>query len=725
MTNPSKVQRRSVQATGSGSALELMGDGLVLSLASVADSFIPWGTAPKRRDRQLREFWPTEPILASALYNIVIRNAAFSWTIEGPERTVAAVQDMLQTADFGKGWRHFITKIGTDLFSQDNGAFIEIIRAADSATAPVVGIAHLDAMRCTRTADPDFPVNYVDRKGVIHRMAWYQIQALSEFPSPVETMYGTQLCAVSRVLRAAQVLRDIGIFQREKIAGDNPNAIYLIGGISSKAMSDAMEQHKTKQTERGMTRYIIPLVMASMDPTATISVDSIDLKSLPDGFDLEEAMKWYINQLALGFGADYQDFAPLPGRNIGSSTQSLVLHEKSRGRGPAMFMSMIEQVFNFQGILPANVVFRYDEQDVAADMEQADLEKTTAETLNLYVVNLTLTPAAARQIMLDKGMLSPEIFESLQEEPDLTTDVVAQQDEPVDATTPSGHTGGVQTAARHDDDDDGNPKKKPRRRRNRPYNSKAEGDLPPMFAEDERLALEETMESEMAAVLDRAFRKARGIMGLPPVSAAAKAWAHWGNKQEPPDIFDNEAFWLAFQTDAVNTMLPLVRQGALQAAQVNLDLGVAVNMDLINAEVLSFSERYATAWWDQIEVASQNSLRRAVTTWQQGGLGNRGLPDLVKAIEPTFGKARAERIAVTEVTQIFDEGNRLAHNSGGIEEEEWQTVEDSLVDNEICKPLNGRRFPTNEGPRPVKDTHIGCRCARIGVGTDDRIIGGS
>ncbi len=724
MTNPSSVQRRSVQATGPGTALELMGDGLVLSLASVADSFTPWGLAPKQRDRELRAFWPTEPVLASALYSIAIRNAAFSWTIEGPERTVAAVQDMLQTADFGKGWRHFITKIGTDLFTQDNGAFMEVIRAADSPTAPVVGIAHLDAMRCTRTADPDFPVNYVDRKGVIHRMAWYQIQALSEFPSPVETMFGTQLCAVSRVLRAAQVLRDIGIFQREKIAGDNPNAIYIVGGVSSKMMSDAMEQHKTKQAERGMTRYIIPLVIASMDPTATVSVESIDLKSLPDGFDIEEAMRWYINQLALGFGADYQDFAPLPGRNLGSSTQSMVLHEKSRGRGPATFMSMMSQVFNFQGILPANVLFRYDEQDVAADMEQADLEKTTAETLDLYVQNATLTPAAARQVMLDKGMLSPEIFESLQEGPDLTTNVVAQEDEPVDAATPSGHTGGIQTAARHDDDDDENPKK-PRPRRRRRYNSKAEGDLPPMFAEDERLALEETMEDEMAAVLDRAFRKARGIMGLPPVSAAAKARALLGNKQEPPDIFDDDAFWTTFQADAVTTMLPLARQGALQAAQVNLDLGVAVNMDLVNAEVLSFSERYATAWWDEIEVASQNSLRRAVTTWQEGGLGRRGLPDLVKAIEPTFGKARAERIAVTEVTQIFDEGNRLAHNSGGIEEEEWQTVEDAAVDSEICRPLNGRRFPTNEGPRPVKDTHIGCRCARLGVGDNDRVVGGA
>jgi len=127
-----------------------------------------------------------------------------------------------------------------------------------------------------------------------------------------------QLCAVSRILRAAQYLRDIATYQREKVGGDNPNAIYLVGGVGSKVISDAMEQHKARQAERGMVRYVIPLIVGSLDPTATVAVEQIDLKSLPDGFDTEEAMKWYINQLALGFGADYQDFAPLPGRALGS-----------------------------------------------------------------------------------------------------------------------------------------------------------------------------------------------------------------------------------------------------------------------------------------------------------------------------------------------------------------------------------------------------------------------
>jgi SPP1 gp7 family putative phage head morphogenesis protein len=711
-----QVQRRSVQETGPISALESAGDGLVLRLSTVADSFTPWGAFPRRRDWELRQFWPTEPILASALYTTIVRNAAFSWTLEGPPQSVKAVQGMLHRSDFGRGWSSFITKFAIDLMTQDNGAFVEVIRATDSPTAPVWGLANLDAGRCRRTADPDFPVIYVDRKGRLHKMKWYQVHIEAEFPSPVETMFGMQLCAVSRVLAAAQLLRDISVYQREKIGGDNPNAIYLVGGVPSQTITDAMTQHKKKQAERGMARYVVPLVVASLDPTATVSVAEIALKTLPDGFDTEEAMRWYINQLAMGFGADYQDFAPLPGKGLGTSTQSKVLHDKARGRGPAMFMSMIENMLNFHGILPGNVLFRYDEQDVQADLQQAELEKTTAETLTMLVEKGVLTPEAARQQLLDKGMISNELFMAIQEGRDLTPDIVAQDTEPAETGDPSGLTGGVMTAERYHTADD-------------KADDKADDDDEPVFAdfqEAEKLDLEATMQARMAVVLDRAFRNARKVMGLPSTLPGSRAMgdvrAALGRKAGPEDIFTNDEFWSAFKDDAIAAMGPMVSQGALEAAQFNVGLGISVDMNLVNQEVLGLSKRFTTQWWDELEVGTRKGLRTAVVSWQEGGLGRRGLPDLTRALEPVFGRARAERIAVTEVTQIFDEGNRIAHNAAGIETEEWQTVRDAKVD-DICRTLDKKRFPTNSGPRPVKDTHINCRCARLPVSSQGETLG--
>ncbi len=696
MTSPSEVQSRSVQVSGESTGMELATDSLVLQLQTAADSFVPWGKSPKQRDAQLRNFWPTEPILASALYAVCLRNANFSWTLEGGEQTVAIVQDIMANSDFGKGWQHFMVKVCVDLFTQDNGAFIEIIRQENRPDSPVVGFAHLDASRCTRTSDPDFPVVYSDRKGVLHRLAWFQVEALAEFPSPVESMFNMQMCAVSRILRAAQYLKDIGIYNREKVAGDNPNSVFLVGGVTEATITGAMVDHKKNQAERGMTRFVIPLIVASLDPTANISVEQIKLKELPDSFDLEESMRWYINQLALGFGGEYQDFAPLPGRSIGSSTQSLVLHMKSRGRGPAMFMKMMEFLFNYHGLLPSNVTFAFDEQDTEADLEQADLEKTTAETLNIHVQNTTLSPEAARQILLDKGMLSQELFDAEQEGEDLTADVTAEQDEPVDPDQPTLTTGGTRTAARH-----------PRRRRRKPKkdddksgSSKQEEDLAD-FGEDERLALEAIMADRMEAVLAKHGKEARKIMGLSEKRRPLRS-----SKQEPEDILTADAFWTAFRADAISTMEPLATQTALEAVEVNIGLGIEVDLALVNDDVLAFTARYTNDWWDTLEASTRRSMRRSITAWQTGGLGRQGLPDLAKALAPQFGRGRAERIAVTEVTRIFDEGNKLAHERGGIEEEEWQTARDDNVE-PICKPLDGERFATNEGPRPVTDTHVG------------------
>ena len=487
-------------------------DDLVIGLATAADNFVPWGKDPKRRDQQLRQFYPTEPILASAVYSLAIRNATFSWTLEGPERTVEAVQDMLAMSDLGAGWQAFTSKLSVDVMTQDNGGFIETIRERDEVDAPVLGLAHLDAGMCTRTGNSETPVIYQDSKGTFHRLKRHQVVPVVELPSPVQAMRGMQLCAVSRVLRAAQLLRDIGIYQREKVAGNNPAAIHLIGGVSTKRITDAMIEHKDRQTAAGMQRFIIPLVIASIDPSVRVSHETIDLKSLPDGFDIDDSMRWYINQLALGFGVDYQDFAPLPGRGIGSSTEALVLHLKSRGKGPGFWMKLFEYTMNFHGLIPRNTTFSYDEQDVEADLEEAELEKIQSDSIKAYVDTGVLDPQAGRQILLDNGTISEETFDRLSEEGDITTEVTAIDVEPVEnkAVTQLRESMRKRRNRRR-------MSKLPRKRYAQVSEATSER---PDFAEAQRLTIEEELAEAMDDVLGRAMRRARDIMGLEGVEAA-------------------------------------------------------------------------------------------------------------------------------------------------------------------------------------------------------------
>jgi hypothetical protein len=389
------------------------GNDLIISIASVADDIQPWGTRPAFRDRQLRSFWHTEPILASAIYSTASRYAAFGWHLEGPDRMVNIITRLLHSVEFGKGWITLISKVLIDLFTQDNGAFVEVIRTDNTPTSPVVSLNHLDANKCVRTGRREEPVIYYDRLMVPHEMKWYQILDFTEFPSPIESMNGMQYCAVTRLLRAAQILRDISIYKREKISGRFTRAVHLVSGVAQKSITDVLDAQQLNATNEALVRYIQPAIIASLDPTATVAVATLNLASLPDGFDEEIAMRWYINQLALAFGSDYQDFAPLPGGNLGTAQQSQTLHLKSRVRGSLLFMRMVEQAFNYQGIMPPTVKFEFGDQDFTENIEDARVKQMRALERKLRLESGEISPQVARLLAVQTGDLDDDMIAEL------------------------------------------------------------------------------------------------------------------------------------------------------------------------------------------------------------------------------------------------------------------------------------------------------------------------
>ena len=390
----------------------------ILSFASFADTIEAWGRNIKLRDKQLREFFPTESMLASAVYSTSIRNASFDWEIVGadpskpkPKNTIAAVTRMLRNFDRGRGWVRGIVKTFVDLYTQDNGAFWEVIRSDDKPDAPVLNIAPLDAGRCRRTGNPLIPVIYTDRRGREHLLKWYQVVTLEEFPVSIENLYNIQICAVSRALRAAQILRDVAIYKHEKVSGQNTRAISFVSGVSRAELEEALELTAAHNENKGFVRYSQPVVIPGVDPTNPVSVATIDIASLPDGYDEETTYKWYLAQLALAFGVDYQEFAPLPGGALGSGHQAEILHLKTRGKGPAMIMALLEHVINFSGIIPANVRFTFKQADVRAESEKAEARFLRGKDRALRLNAGELDAEAAMQLAVQDGDLPEYMLE--------------------------------------------------------------------------------------------------------------------------------------------------------------------------------------------------------------------------------------------------------------------------------------------------------------------------
>lgn len=386
---------------------------LTFHIARVADEIPLYGNSsgPLDRDKALDRFWRTEPILAGAIYSMCAKVAALDFELKGAEKAVSRCRSVLMSAHFGLGWVDFCQRVTQDYFVSDNGSMIELLRPDNSQpTSPVYGIAHLDSQRCRRTGEPETPIRYrtVSRGSKLRPLKWWQVITLADLPSTREELKGVGYCAVSRILRAAQILRDIGIRKRQKLAGKRVPAILFVQGIRRNAVKEALDTTMEEQRNRGESHYTAPAIVASPDPARPVDVKLIELAGLPDGYDEDTTLKWYIATLALGFGTDYNEFAPLPGGGLGTATQSTEMAARARGKGPGVILQQLEFAINWF-VLPDSVEFQFASTDPIAEAEkmQQRLQRGRDRAVRLQRGELT-AEQALRLAVLDGD--APEEF---------------------------------------------------------------------------------------------------------------------------------------------------------------------------------------------------------------------------------------------------------------------------------------------------------------------------
>ena len=433
---------------------------VIMQIASVADEAPSWPTP--LRDQYLDKFWPQEPFLSGAIFSVASRNASFRWEVTGPHRQATWAQQLLSQSDFGRGWQSLMMKLTVDILCQDNGAFLEIIRPSraklfssgsvyDAVRAPhpetgsptwfpynrhsgkflrhlqhgkdfsitdspldlPVGLAHLDSQKCTRTDDPSRPIFYVDDHGRRHLLSSHQVAPLAEMPSPRKKYRGYQHCAVTRALRLAQIIRDMLIYKHEKISGRFARAIHLTN-IDADAIQDAVNQAEQAADNKGLIRYSQPIVAATLDPNARPGIETIELASLPDGFNEESSLRWYVAGLALDLGVDYGFLAPLPGNRLGTGTQAETAERQAKGKSSRLFINLMEHTINWSGILPTCTTFRFNTPDPYEESERDRALGRRARSLSILIKAGVITPEVAAQIAADTGDLDPQYLSQMQ-----------------------------------------------------------------------------------------------------------------------------------------------------------------------------------------------------------------------------------------------------------------------------------------------------------------------
>ncbi|MHC4214104.1 MAG: hypothetical protein ACYSWP_12095 [Planctomycetota bacterium] len=376
----------------------------------------PWWS--EARDIALRGFVyrTNNDILIGAISSMVKKFKAMNWKIEGPLRVVNRYQRVLTSAEFWQGWSFWLGKILFDYLTQDKGAFSEIIGAGDPRgpiVGPVLGVAHLDSRQCQLTGDIEFPVifhNPKTKKG--HKLHTTRVAHFVDMPSPAENMYNTGFCAVSRVIGSSEILIKINKYKNEKL-DDLPEAGLLIfNNVLPDRWNDAKANYARETRRLGQEHWRNVMTLFGLDPAQAATADLISFSNLPEAFNELESTNTYINILALAFGVDTREFWPLSGGNLGTATESEVMHQKARGKGVGEVISMIERILNWK-VLPESATFFFDFQDDQEDLLGADIDEKRTNTIMSMWQPDGLGPVSRfeiRQMLADNVSYFPDDF---------------------------------------------------------------------------------------------------------------------------------------------------------------------------------------------------------------------------------------------------------------------------------------------------------------------------
>ena len=382
----------------------------------------------RQRERELRFLYRHEQnwMATSAFAGVMKHVATTPWEIKGPPTLSAKSyqfyrlglkqfgrseptstrpdieywQELLRQADFGRGWGSFIKK-GVDYLRQDAGWFWEIIAPGSSIkapTGPATGIAHLDSLRCIPTGDPEFPVIYIDSDKEKHRMHHTRVVQLIDMPDGDEDHPGYGLCALSRA--SSIVWRQILItrYIEQHVDDKPPPGMVVASNMLVAERNRALARYQDEQLTDERIVWGKQVWFFGADADKPIKIDMQSFSTAPEKFDFKVYTEIDVDAIALALGVDRQELWQLTGGNIGSATQSQVLHAKARGKTFGDLLTSIERVIN--DILPEEYEFKFKFRDEEEDNQQAQVASTWAATV--AAIGPHITDEEARRILANQ-----------------------------------------------------------------------------------------------------------------------------------------------------------------------------------------------------------------------------------------------------------------------------------------------------------------------------------
>lgn len=389
----------------------------------------PWWS--RQRDEDLERFVANVDHLKSAFYKTITKLKSIKPIIEPRDLTIKShikqaemYQAILfEASEMGNGYGQLISKYFWDLFTKDNGAFVEVLgdgKPNGPIEGPVLGLNNLDSSRCQRTSNPEYPVVYVDTSGYRYKLHYSRVILVSSNPSTKATMNNVGYSWATRCINVSQNLLDIMLYKQEKM-GSRPLRQMMVGkGIDAEQIWDAIFQANESMDNSGLRKYAQNVIIGDSART-DIDIDIKDLASVPDGFNEKESIELGMFAIALAGGIPPRDL--WPATTTGATKADAAYQHLG---GSAGYESLLNEFayqlsgnpdskIHFGGkFLPPHLRLRYDVIDDEQDKMQSEVKEKRATTRKIGIETGVIDIRTARQQAWRAGDLAEYQFNDLE-----------------------------------------------------------------------------------------------------------------------------------------------------------------------------------------------------------------------------------------------------------------------------------------------------------------------
>lgn len=291
---------------------------------------------------------------------------------------------------------------------------------------------------CQRTGDPTFPVVYTHKPvggpEKMYKFHHTRIIYRAQMSTTRRDMFGIGISGASRCVRSILRLDDINLLEDELLGARPISQLLFSRVISAEDMETAFTKADTKIIEelgnldrRRTSRSVFVSAQGPADLVKASSIEAIDLKRLPEGYDPEVYMNLAVNIISMALGFDAREFWPATVRGA-TRADAEVQHLKSMRKTPGIWVGDFSKELDSKWC-PSSCYITFDQQDDEQDRARAEIRQLRAQTYSQYLggTGQSLDTKTIWQIMLEEGDITEQQYEALKTSEEFAAKAEEQQ----------------------------------------------------------------------------------------------------------------------------------------------------------------------------------------------------------------------------------------------------------------------------------------------------------